>query len=465
MVQYKQLLQVFYGDDFTGSTDALEFMTRAGAKTMLFMEPPTREQLEEFDNLDAIGIAGMTRSMEPRKMRETLQEDFRKIATLNPRHVHYKVCSTFDSSPEIGNIGVAIKEGFQQFGNRFTPILVAAPHLGRYVAFGNLFAQMGIGSKGEVYRINQHPSMSKHPVTPAKEGDLRDHLALQCDYKFGLINVLDLEMPLEDIQQKLDKVSEKNEVVFFDGIYEYQMIVLGALLENSVEENKPFFTIGSSGVGKALGDYWQEKNKLAEKTDWMELKESEPILVLSGSVSPVTAGQITYAVGKGFAEVAIDPDFLKGNAQEFVTKYTHEIIKHLKNSKSVIFHTSKGPNDPRLQKTEEITNDLGWNNTQAREELPKKFGALLGQTAKKVLSEITLERLLIAGGDTSSYTARELGITAVEMIAPLFKGAPLCRAYAKGSPVNKMEINLKGGQVGSVSYFVNLQKGKLELKI
>jgi uncharacterized protein YgbK (DUF1537 family) len=32
------ILLAFYGDDFTGSTDALEFLTRAGARTALFIE-------------------------------------------------------------------------------------------------------------------------------------------------------------------------------------------------------------------------------------------------------------------------------------------------------------------------------------------------------------------------------------------------------------------------------------------
>jgi 3-oxoisoapionate kinase len=38
------ILLAFYGDDFTGSTDALEFICRAGAKAMLFIDPPTKEQ-------------------------------------------------------------------------------------------------------------------------------------------------------------------------------------------------------------------------------------------------------------------------------------------------------------------------------------------------------------------------------------------------------------------------------------
>ena len=31
------LLLAYYGDDFTGSTDALEFLTLAGIKTVLFL--------------------------------------------------------------------------------------------------------------------------------------------------------------------------------------------------------------------------------------------------------------------------------------------------------------------------------------------------------------------------------------------------------------------------------------------
>jgi hypothetical protein len=42
------ILLAFYGDDFTGSTDALEFISRAGAKTVLFTEPPTTEQLKSI---------------------------------------------------------------------------------------------------------------------------------------------------------------------------------------------------------------------------------------------------------------------------------------------------------------------------------------------------------------------------------------------------------------------------------
>jgi len=37
MAKPHNLLLAYYGDDFTGSTDALEFLSRAGIKTVLFI--------------------------------------------------------------------------------------------------------------------------------------------------------------------------------------------------------------------------------------------------------------------------------------------------------------------------------------------------------------------------------------------------------------------------------------------
>lgn len=37
-----KIVLAYYGDDFTGSTDALEFISNAGAKAMLFIDPPEK---------------------------------------------------------------------------------------------------------------------------------------------------------------------------------------------------------------------------------------------------------------------------------------------------------------------------------------------------------------------------------------------------------------------------------------
>ena len=103
------LLLTYYGDDFTGSTDVMESLELYGIPTVLFLAMPTRERLaERFPQARAIGIAGVTRTMTPAEMDETLGPAFEALKAFDAPFVHYKICSTFDSSPEIGSIGHAI---------------------------------------------------------------------------------------------------------------------------------------------------------------------------------------------------------------------------------------------------------------------------------------------------------------------------------------------------------------------
>src|SRR5688500_4005655 len=119
------LLLSFYGDDFTGSTDALESLARGGVRTVLFTRPPTPQQLAKYDGLGAFGVAGMTRAMPPDEMERTLHPAFEAMRACGAPIVHYKVCSTFDSSPTIGSIGRAIAVGLEVFGSGIVPGVVA----------------------------------------------------------------------------------------------------------------------------------------------------------------------------------------------------------------------------------------------------------------------------------------------------------------------------------------------------
>src|SRR5688500_12591451 len=121
------LLLSFYGDDFTGSTDAMESLALAGVRTILFTKPPRREQLAGYDGLRAFGVAGMTRSMPPEEMERTLLPAFAAMRECGAAIVHYKVCSTFDSSPTIGSIGRAIDIGAEVFEAPRVPVVVGAP--------------------------------------------------------------------------------------------------------------------------------------------------------------------------------------------------------------------------------------------------------------------------------------------------------------------------------------------------
>ena len=72
-------------------------------------------------------------------------------------------------------------------GRAFVPMVVGAPSLRRYTLFGHLFAG---AADGQVYRIDRHPAMMRHPVTPMREADLRLHLREQTTMRVGLLDAL-----------------------------------------------------------------------------------------------------------------------------------------------------------------------------------------------------------------------------------------------------------------------------------
>ena len=433
----------FYGDDFTGSTDALEFLARAGAKTVLFIEPPTAEQLQRYPGINAFGVAGSTRALPPAQMEQILQPAFEQLQKTGARHVHYKVCSTFDSSPHVGSIGRAIEVGATVFKQAFVPVLVAAPVLGRYSLFGNLFARMGIGSNGSIHRLDRHPSMSRHPVTPADESDLRLHLQKQTHKKMGLIDILQLAAPTATIQSNIDYlVGQACEVIFFDALYQEQLYGIGEVIDERANAST-LFSVGSSGIEMALGQYWNKNNILQPVQQWAHPGKAAPLLVLCGSCSPVTANQILYAKSIGFKELLINTAAICNKEEQALQNEIDMAVSWLREGHNLIVHTGGATQ----RQTASLPADV--------------LGTALGRIAKKVIAQTGIQRLVIAGGDTSSYAGRALGIEAVEVITPLSPGAPLCKATAPGSPADGLEVNFKGGQVGGDNYFEVLLNGIL----
>jgi uncharacterized protein YgbK (DUF1537 family) len=85
----------------------------------------------------------------------------------------------------------------------------------------------------------------------------------------------------------------------------------------------------------------------------------------------------------------------------------------------------------------------------------ERLGTMLGRLAREAIARTGVKRVVVAGGDTSSYAGRVLGIESLEMLAYLTVGAPLCLARAPDSPADGLEIVFKGGQVGSSDFLAH----------
>jgi uncharacterized protein YgbK (DUF1537 family) len=424
------MLYTYYGDDFTGSTDVLETLALAGIPAALFLAVPKPEDLLAFTDIQALGIAGDSRSRTPEWMSANLPAIFATLKSFGAPVTHYKTCSTFDSALHIGNIGRAIELGIATFTTHdplptthcpFVPIVVGAPHLGRYVCFGNLFAT----ANDIVYRIDRHPTMSRHPVTPMREADLRRHLAHQTELPIALLDHRNLtETGLATA------LADHPAAILFDTLDEPSLAATGALLWSHAQPSR-LFAAGSSGLTQSLIPAWHSEGLIAPTAPSAAAIPVDQVLVLSGSCSPATQTQIEWALANGFHGIPLDPAALIANPLASLGATLSQIHA----GRSPILYTALGPLSPT---TPPLASDLG---------------AALGTLLHAILTKSNIRRTLLCGGDTSSHALQQLPVRALTFAAPLAPGAPLCRAHAAGTPFHDAEFILKGGQIGPPNFF------------
>ena len=453
------LLLTFYGDDFTGSTDAMEALTFGGVPAALFLTPPQPHHLQgRFAGLAAIGMAGASRSMSPAQMEDELRPKFEALRRLGAPLVHYKVCSTFDSSPEVGSIGHAADIGQSIFHSPFVPMVVGAPVLRRYVTFANLFATV----EGETYRLDRHPTMSRHPVTPMHESDLRRHLARQTRRTVHSFDLLALSGAEEEVNARFaELLAQQPEIVLFDTVDDEHLRRIGRLLWTAAQGrsgDSPLFAVGSSGVEYALIRHWQATGEVTPPSLSTPPGPVDQLIVMSGSGSPVTAEQIMWAERHGFATLRLDSVALidPSCAEEESRRVVREALALLSQGRSLVLYSAHGPDDPALAATKARGAEL----RLAPSLVGPRLAARQGEILRTLLQETGLRRVCIAGGDTCSHATPVLGIYALEAIVPIAPGGPLCRGAADDPVLDGLELSLKGGQVGKADYFGRIREGK-----
>lgn len=448
------LLLTFYGDDLTGSTDSMEALELGGVPTILFLTPPTPEGLAHFRDARAVGLAGVSRTMTPDEMDAALPQAFANLKNLGAPLTHYKVCSTFDSSPEIGSIGRATEIGRQVFGNRVVPVMVGAPKLKRYVVFGNHFATVG-----EVtYRLDRHPTMSKHPITPMDEADLRIHLEKQTSLPIDLIDVRHLVNSDEKIRTYFEQLANDGaKIVILDTLDNTHLLKIGRLIWDFGQEN-PAFVVGSSGVEFALSAYWEASGVTRPPKSFPSPGAVDKIVAISGSAAPMTAAQIQDALGRGFAGIRLDSAGLIDPQTVNVVRdgAIQQALAVLGAGESVILYSALGPDDPNIFRTKERIEALGIPHRMVGELLGKQQGLIL----KEILLKTGLRRCAVAGGDTSGNVLKQLEAYVLEFLAPLGAATPLCRAGSHQAALNGLEIALKGGQLGEIDFFERVLQGR-----
>jgi uncharacterized protein YgbK (DUF1537 family) len=409
-----RLRAAFYGDDFTGSVDALLQFARRGWTGRLFVGLPSAEALRRAaEDADVVGIAGIARSLPTAELEGEVRPVLEALIALEPRYLQYKACSTADSSPSTGSIGRVLEIGREVAGTQTVPLVFAQPDFGRYTLHGVHFAAEG----GIVYRLDRQPTMSTHPSTPMTEPDLSRHFARQTELPIGSIPFTAYGEDLADQLRRSDAAA-----VVMDAAIDEHLESIGRAI---TELDAPVFAIGSGGLSLAIA--------AAEGAASVPLPSrtgaSGPVLALSGSRSSQTRRQMDAAAEAGWFIQPLELESSRAAAQ------LDWVLSALRAGQSV-----------------GLTSDDADIDAAEGPVLAAIAGAV-GAMALGATAAGTTRRLIVCGGDTSSRVTRLLGVESLSIAANPWGNVVLLQAHAGDPAIDGLELLLKGGQVGADDLF------------
>jgi len=412
-----ELRAAFYGDDFTGSVDALLQFARRGWSGRLFVGLPDADDLVAAAEVaDVVGIAGIARSLPTAELDAELRPVLTALAGLHPHLVQYKACSTADSSPEIGSLGRVIELGRELVTDAVVPVLFAQPDFGRYTAFGTHFAAEG----GVVYRLDRQPTMSTHPSTPMTEADLAVHLRRQTALPIGIVSHTDYSSAAA-VSSILHESSDA--ALVLDALDDDHLTLVGTAV---LALPAPVFAIGSGGLSHGVA--------AASPGDAAVLPTSTgahgPVLAVSGSRSAQTRRQAEAAAAAGWLvrPLSLDP-----------SAALDDVVSALAAGRSVV---------------------LTSHDTDVRAADGPVLEAIAQAAAAAVDAALragATRRIIVAGGDTSSRVTRLLGVVSLSIAANPWDNVVLLHAHAADPMIDGVELLLKGGQVGDAELFERIR--------
>ncbi|MCQ4209550.1 four-carbon acid sugar kinase family protein [Streptomyces longispororuber] len=427
----------FYGDDVTGSTDALAQCHRAGLRGTLVFSWAGRVAASPAPVGDVIGIAGTARALSTDAMDAEVGPALEALRATGAGFVQYKMCSTADSAPHRGSLGRAAEIGRDVFGAAPVPLLAAQPDFGRHTVFGHHFAT---DDDGHVHRLDRQPTMSRHPVTPMTESDLRRHLARQTRLPVASLDVSAYELPFAQARSRYEAVlAAAPGLVVLDALtaaharYAARLVLTTettGTIGTTGAADPARFAIGSGGLTLAVAQVLAG----APATRPYSAPSPARTLVVSGSRAPRTAAQIAHARDRGWRTVEVPADPRRGcDTTPAALARLRDAVREALDGQAPGAMVHAGPN----------------SGTDPGDTL----GDALAHAARTAVTDAGATRLVVAGGDTAGRVLRRLDARTAEIDTLLAPGAALCRLTFADPALNGVTALLKGGQAGPVDLF------------
>jgi uncharacterized protein YgbK (DUF1537 family) len=371
---------------------------------------------------DAVVVSLKSRSI---PAADAVQESLRGLAflqSMGARRFFFEYCSTFDSTPA-GNIGPVAEALAGMLGQDQVWYVPSFPENGRTVYCGHLF----------VNRVLLNESgMKDHPLNPMTDSSLMRVLQKQCRAPVDVL-MLD-EIRGADLRRAAQPGAARHWIV--DAIGDDDLRQIARLACNHV-----LLTGGS-----AIARYWAEcASNFADATVLTPAAAhvnlpAGPAVVLAGSCSEATRRQIASFAAAGFPVLPLDVLAAAGSQAEFDEVVSRAVSWYWRSERR--FAAIASGADPDC---------VAGTVAQLGEKRASQLTEALFAAIAKQLAAQGVNRLVVAGGETSGAVINALGVDAIRIGAEIAPGVPC--VYPVNTP--SLSLALKSGNFGGADFFLD----------
>lgn len=417
-------------DDTTGANDIGIMFANKGllAKVLTF-----HEEMVITPDTDVIIIDTDSRLDSAEISYHKVYSATKLLQGMGCRMFHKKTCSVFR-----GNIGAEFDAMLDALGENFAVVSLAFPKNGRQTEHG-------------VHRVHgnllEESEFACDPVHPMRQSNLIDILQGQTKRKVDYIDISIVRQGAVAVRNAIAQKRSMCNYCIVDTVDQNDLhIVAEATYDSPV-------LAGSSAIAEELPEFWPP-SAAGNILETIPAHSSRNVLIVAGSLTPQTKKQTETLISAGFPASVIDTRFLfdKEGRNCVLQAAVDHARKGLLNQKDVLVMAD---NDPAVvQQTKDIGKQLGIG-TMA---VSRIVSAALAEVTDRLIAQVDIDRLIIAGGDTAGTICRKLGIQGNYVLREIETGVPSGLAIGRD-----MVIVLKSGSFGSPEFLIKAAQHLKEL--
>ena len=417
-------------DDLTGANDAGVQFAKQGLKVQVFLNDLREKDLGHSPEVMVLDTD--SRAASPAEAFARVRATgglVRNVAAVQPL-----IFKKFDSTLR-GNIGTEIDAAMAEYDLAWAAVVPAFPANGRITVGGwHLLHQTPIAES----------EIARDPKTPVHESVVPKLLSTQSSHPVAHVDLADVSRGSSAIIRRIAELRRKGiRIISFDASTATHLQAIATAVAAWQEAT---LWGGSAGLAEMVPAVmgWSKPNRMSTT------EATGPVLVIAGSVSPVTARQMNrFLAGDNACLVSLRADALIRNESAEIARCINEAKGWLALDQDVLVASAVDADavaSARAQGAKQGVDSRG---------VSERVAAAMGKIVNDLIA-LPLAGIFLTGGDTAVSVCRALGVGSIDILAEVLPGIPLGQLVGGCCP--GLRVVTKAGAFGGDNAIVESVK-------